>query len=181
VNDLASPDVIALQEIQDNNGTINNGPVAADQTLQMLVDAISSAGGPAYEAFDVAPADASSGGAPGGNIRNAFLYNPDRVDLEDFASITPDVLADIGASNPDAFLGTRNPLMATFKSLVRKILAIKKFHGNIATTSGAFGGVGRADFLAANMGATEAEAGNSIIVSAGDLIGASPLISALFP
>lgn len=61
-----------------------------------------------------------------------------------------------------------------------QILAINDFHGNIATTSGAFGGVGRADFLAANMRAAEADADNSIIVSAGDLIGASPLISALF-
>jgi 5'-nucleotidase len=61
-----------------------------------------------------------------------------------------------------------------------QILAINDFHGNIATTSGAFGGVGRADFLAANIRAAEAEADNSITVSAGDLIGASPLISALF-
>ncbi len=61
-----------------------------------------------------------------------------------------------------------------------QILAINDFHGNIATTSSAFGGVGRADFLAANMATAEAEAENSIIVSAGDLIGASPLISALF-
>jgi 5'-nucleotidase len=61
-----------------------------------------------------------------------------------------------------------------------QILSINDFHGNIATTSGAFGGVGRADFLASNMRAAEAEADNSVIVSAGDLIGASPLISALF-
>ena len=62
-----------------------------------------------------------------------------------------------------------------------QILAINDFHGNIATSSGSFGGTGRADFLATNMAAREAEAeGHSIIVSAGDLIGASPLISALF-
>jgi 5'-nucleotidase len=61
-----------------------------------------------------------------------------------------------------------------------QILSINDFHGNIATTSGAFGGVGRADFLSANMAAAAAEADNSITVSAGDLIGASPLISALF-
>jgi hypothetical protein len=61
-----------------------------------------------------------------------------------------------------------------------QILSINDFHGNIATTSGAFGGVGRADFLAANIGAAEAEVTNSIVVSAGDLIGASPLVSALF-
>jgi 5'-nucleotidase len=65
-----------------------------------------------------------------------------------------------------------------------QIIAINDFHGNIATTSSSFGGVGRADFLAANIAAAEAEAeaegSNTIFVSAGDLIGASPLISALF-
>ena len=35
-------------------------------------------------------------------------------------------------------------------------------------------------YLAANIGAAEAEVTNSIVVSAGDLIGASPLVSALF-
>ena len=60
------------------------------------------------------------------------------------------------------------------------ILAINDFHGHIATTSDHFGGVGRADFLAANIAAARAEVENSIFVSAGDLIGASPLISALF-
>jgi 5'-nucleotidase len=61
-----------------------------------------------------------------------------------------------------------------------QILSINDFHGNIATTSSTFGGVGRADFLASNIGAAEAEVTNSIVVSAGDLIGASPLVSALF-
>ncbi len=61
-----------------------------------------------------------------------------------------------------------------------QILAINDFQGNIATTSGSFGGTGRADFLAANIQAAEAGAENSNFVSAGDLIGASPLISALF-
>ena len=61
-----------------------------------------------------------------------------------------------------------------------QILSINDFHGNIATTSGAFGGVGRADYLAANMATAAAGAEHSITVSAGDLVGASPLISALF-
>ena len=66
------------------------------------------------------------------------------------------------------------------KEVKLQILAINDFHGNIATTSSGFGGTGRADFLAANIRAAEAGADNSIFVSAGDLIGASPLISALF-
>ena len=61
-----------------------------------------------------------------------------------------------------------------------QILAINDFHGNIATSSSSFGGVGRADFLAANLAAVAEGAENSVFVSAGDLIGASPLISALF-
>ena len=61
-----------------------------------------------------------------------------------------------------------------------RILAINDFHGHIDTSSDSFGGVGRADYLAANIAATRAEVDNSVFVSAGDLIGASPLISALF-
>ncbi|MCP4965012.1 MAG: bifunctional metallophosphatase/5'-nucleotidase [bacterium] len=67
-----------------------------------------------------------------------------------------------------------------------QVLAINDFHGNIATTSYSYVGgaereaVGRADYLAANMRASQVGAANSITVSAGDLVGASPLISALF-
>ncbi len=61
-----------------------------------------------------------------------------------------------------------------------RILAINDLHGNIATSSDSFGGVGRADYLAAHIEAARAEVDNSVFVSAGDLIGASPLISALF-
>ena len=61
-----------------------------------------------------------------------------------------------------------------------RIIAINDFHGHIATSSGAFGGVGRADYLAANIAAARAEYEHSVFVSAGDLIGGSPLVSALF-
>jgi predicted extracellular nuclease len=129
VDNLGSPDVVALQEIQDNNGSVadypsfdeqdpdnpgNDGTTDASETLQALVDAIAAAGGPSYEFFDVAPVDGSSGGVPGGNIRNAFLYNPERVTLDHFVSLTETVLADIGVSNPAAFVGTRDPLAAAF-------------------------------------------------------------------
>ena len=66
------------------------------------------------------------------------------------------------------------------KDVPLRILAINDFHGHIATTSSAFGGVGRVDYLAANVAAARAEYENSVFVSAGDLIGGSPLISALF-
>jgi len=52
---LASPDVIALQEIQDNNGAADAGIVAADQTAAELIAAITNAGGPAYTYADMVP------------------------------------------------------------------------------------------------------------------------------
>ena len=61
-----------------------------------------------------------------------------------------------------------------------RILAINDFHGHIATSSSSFGGVGRVDYLAANLTSAAEEAEHSVFVSAGDLIGGSPLISALF-
>lgn len=61
-----------------------------------------------------------------------------------------------------------------------QILAINDFHGNIDTSSSSFGGTGGADYLATNIRNEEAGVRNSIVVSAGDLIGASPLVSALF-
>ena len=83
--------------------------------------------------------------------------------------------AEAGKPKPDRGNGAENS-----QEVELQILAINDFHGNIATSSSSFGGVGRADFLAANIAAAEADADNSIFVSAGDLIGASPLISALF-
>ncbi|MFQ5557785.1 MAG: 5'-nucleotidase C-terminal domain-containing protein, partial [Acidimicrobiales bacterium] len=115
INALNSPDVIAVQEIQDDSGTTDDGTTSADETLQALVDAIAAAGGPSYSFFDVAPADGTSGGVPGGNIRNAFLYNSARVGLVDFVSLTPAELGAAGVTNTTAFTDTRHPLAATFE------------------------------------------------------------------
>ena len=105
VNALGSPDVIALQEIQDNDGTTDEGIVDADETLNELRLAVIAAGGPDYSFCDVDPADGSSGGVPGGNIRNAYFWNADRVELIGECTIIDDA----------AFAGTRRPLVATFE------------------------------------------------------------------
>ncbi|MGW0821228.1 endonuclease/exonuclease/phosphatase family protein [Streptomyces sp. NPDC002845] len=85
VNNLRSPDIVTLEEIQDNNGTTNDGTVAADQTVRKLIDAVSAAGGPAYEWRGIDPVDGEDGGQPGGNIRQVFLFNPERVSFTDRA------------------------------------------------------------------------------------------------
>ncbi|MEV4938439.1 endonuclease/exonuclease/phosphatase family protein [Streptomyces zaomyceticus] len=85
VDNLASPDILALEEIQDNNGAKNDGTVAADQTVKKFTDAIVAAGGPAYEWRSVDPENNKDGGEPGGNIRQVFLFNPERVSFTDRA------------------------------------------------------------------------------------------------
>ncbi|MCD2467561.1 MULTISPECIES: endonuclease/exonuclease/phosphatase family protein [unclassified Streptomyces] len=86
VTNLASPDILALEEIQDNNGAKNDGTVAADQTVKKFTDAIVAAGGPAYEWRSVDPENNKDGGEPGGNIRQVFLFNPERVSFTDRAA-----------------------------------------------------------------------------------------------
>ncbi|MFE7601403.1 endonuclease/exonuclease/phosphatase family protein [Streptomyces sp. NPDC057494] len=85
VENLASPDIVALEEIQDNNGAKNDGTVAADVTVKKFTDAIVAAGGPAYEWRSIDPVNGKDGGEPGGNIRQVFLFNPERVSFTDRA------------------------------------------------------------------------------------------------
>ncbi|MBI5653890.1 MAG: hypothetical protein HZC40_26095, partial [Chloroflexi bacterium] len=78
VTNMQSPDIIAVEEIQDNNGTTNDGTVAANTTWTTLITAITTAGGPAYQYRQIDPANNADGGATGGNIRQGFLYRTDR-------------------------------------------------------------------------------------------------------
>ena len=112
VNNLNSPDIIGLQEVQDNTGgEIVDDVTSASETLQLLIDKIVAAGGPEYEFVDnTFITDEASGGQPGGNIRTAFLYNPDRVDLVE------DSVQTIGGQGAgEAFEGARLPLVADFE------------------------------------------------------------------
>jgi hypothetical protein len=83
VTNLAKPDIVALEEVQDNDGATDDGVVAADQTLTKLVNAIVAVGGPHYDWREIDPVNDQDGGEPGGNIRVAFLYNPARVTFVD--------------------------------------------------------------------------------------------------
>ncbi|NMF62142.1 endonuclease/exonuclease/phosphatase family protein [Brasilonema octagenarum] len=79
VNNLKTPDIISVEEIQDNNGPTNDSVVDASTTYQTLINAIASAGGPTYQYRQINPVDDTNGGEPGGNIRVGFLFNPNRV------------------------------------------------------------------------------------------------------
>lgn len=82
VDYLRSPDVLFLQEIQDNNGATDDGTVSANVTLSQLVEAIGAAGSAVnYTYVEIPPVNNAEGGEPGGNIRNAYLYNADIIQL----------------------------------------------------------------------------------------------------
>jgi predicted extracellular nuclease len=129
VNQMASPDIIGLQEIQDNDGSGFNA-VSADQTYQGIIDEIIDMGGPPYGYVDIDPIPGTDGGAPGGNIRQGFLYRLDRgltlapapygdaktaVQVADQQGV-PVLSLNPGRIEPDdpAFYASRKPLVVTF-------------------------------------------------------------------
>jgi predicted extracellular nuclease len=140
VKNLASPDIISVEEIQDNDGATDDGVVAADQTLTKFTAAISAAGGPAYQWSEIDPINDKDGGQPGGNIRVVFLYNPDRVSLDAVAGGdattavgvtkaadgTADLTVSPGLVDPTntAWTSSRKPLAAEFVFQGKKVIVV---------------------------------------------------------
>jgi hypothetical protein len=78
VDHLRSPDLIAIEEIQDDDGATDSAVTSATATWDALVAAIVAAGGPVYAYRQIDPVDDADGGQPGGNIRVGFLFRTDR-------------------------------------------------------------------------------------------------------
>ncbi|TKA22207.1 hypothetical protein B0A50_08319 [Salinomyces thailandicus] len=127
---LQTPDLVFLQEVQDNNGPTNDGIVSANLTLADLVTAISAAGSPVtYNYTDINPVDGTNGGQPGGNIRNAYLYNPAVLRLRnvnpggstDAETVLPgpELKYNPGLIDPTNAVwdNSRKPLVAAFETL----------------------------------------------------------------
>ncbi|MFK9090253.1 5'-nucleotidase C-terminal domain-containing protein [Bacillus salipaludis] len=125
VKNLKTPDIVGLVEVQDNNGETAGG-TAADQNYQALIEAIKAKGGPTYKWTDIEPVNNQDGGAPNGNIRVGFIYNPDRVSLKTGAAKGASTQA-VGYENGSltlnpgridptntAFSSSRKPLAAEF-------------------------------------------------------------------
>jgi predicted extracellular nuclease len=127
VTNMQSPDVVSLEEIQDNNGATNDSVVDANITLDRLVAAIAAAGGPNYQYRQINPVDDADGGQPGGNIRVGFIFRADRglafVDRPGGDSTTPTtVVAAPGGPQLSASPGRVDPTNAAW-SASRKPLA----------------------------------------------------------
>ena len=134
VGNLKAPDILALQEVQDDTGPSNDGVVSADQSFQDLISAIESADPSLTGVYDFAqidPEDGQDGGQPGGNIRVGFLFRSDRVSLAPgdegdatsnaevlpgpSLSFNPGRVLDRDLSDGDAFASSRKPLAAEFR------------------------------------------------------------------
>ena len=80
-NALKTPDLMFIQEIQDNTGATDDGVVDANKTLTALVGAIQTLSNVSYSFVDIDPVNDLDGGQPGGNIRQAYIYRPEVVSL----------------------------------------------------------------------------------------------------
>jgi uncharacterized protein len=140
VNNLRSPDLLAIQEVQDNTGPAPDPSTDASLTWAMLIDAIAAEGGPAYGFRQINPLFNQDGGEPGGNIRQGFLFRTDRglsfVDRPGGTAVTanevvdtpdgPELLYSPGRIDPTnaAFNASRKPLAGEFQWRGRTFFAI---------------------------------------------------------
>ena len=121
---MDTPDLLFLQEVQDNYGTASQGGVvAANETLQALADAVKALSGVAYL---YNPAVFSLAAAPGSRSGNAS--EPVAVRPSPALSLNP---GRIDSLNP-AFAGSRKPLAAAF---VARGAAAPLFAVNVHSTS----------------------------------------------
>ena len=140
VNHLRSPDLIAIEEIQDSDGATNSTVTDAATTWNMLIAAIVAEGGPTYQFRQINPVDDQDGGEPGGNIRVGFLFRTDRelafIDRPGGTSTSnttvvdhpsgPRLSASPGRIQPTntAFNASRKPLVGEFRMRGKKVFVI---------------------------------------------------------
>lgn len=133
VNDLNSPDVIVMVEVQDSDGPITSGNSDATASYERLINGIKAAGGPTYAWTDIAPEYNKDGGQPGGNIRVGYLYNPERVSLsegtkgtatQDNSWIDGELALNPGRVQPIPMPNTRKPIAAQFEFQGEQVVVI---------------------------------------------------------
>ena len=140
VTNLGAPDLIGIEEVQDDSGFTDDGVTSAEQTWARLVAAIQAAGGPLYQFRQIDPLNNADGGAPGGNIRVGFLFRTDRglsfVDRPGGRATTQTTVVDhpsgprlslspgrLDPANP-AYAATRKSLAGEFRFRGKKVFAV---------------------------------------------------------
>lgn len=137
---LNSPDLIVLQEVEDDSGEVDDGQVSAQKNLALLVKEIKKRGGGIYQFYDLPVTNNSTGGVNGGNIRTVFLVRQESLlNLVQFLNPTDEkdtVLVDergqkifetnpmiIGA-NEEVFENSRKPIAGLFTYDGQKLIVI---------------------------------------------------------
>ncbi|HOG76953.1 MAG TPA: endonuclease/exonuclease/phosphatase family protein [Anaerolineaceae bacterium] len=140
VKNLRSPDIIALQEIQDDDGELDSAQTSAAGNINKLIQKVKQLGGPDYRALSIDPLRNADGGVNGGNIRVVLLYREDRglsainAQAGDTASANqvlnkagkPILSLNPGRVSPQsyAFRDSRKPLAAQFRFLDQDVFVI---------------------------------------------------------
>ncbi len=135
VTNLRLPDIIALVEVQDNDGATNSSVVEADQSYQFLIDSISkeslrlTGNEVTYKFTDIAPIEDTEGGQPGGNIRVGYIYREDRVSLVNPNRGGSDEAVSIVDGHLSKNPGRIDPLNSAFDSTRKSLAAEFEFKG----------------------------------------------------
>ncbi len=107
VGRMLAPDVIAVQRVQDADGTGTGTNLSGQETADRLLEAVFQQTGIRYLYVEIAPTQANStAGQENGNVRNGYFYRPDRVEL---------VEGSLQVIDDPIFQGTRSPLVATWR------------------------------------------------------------------
>jgi uncharacterized protein len=157
VDHLRAPDLLAIEEIQDNDGPANSAVTDASVTWGLLIEAIVAAGGPAYQYRQIDPVDDQDGGEPGGNIRVGFLFRSDRglsfLDRPGGTSTTATTVVDQPAGprlsfspgrvapQAPAFADTRKSLAGEFRLHGRKVFVVANHFSSKTADDPLFGRV----------------------------------------
>lgn len=122
---LLSPEIVFMQEIQDDSGIIDDGVVSSNSNLDTLCNLLND---PSYntspypirkyEYVYVPPENNEDGGQPGGNIRVVILYDSLSISIEEYyrlglANSTPP--PETNNTFLNTFLNTRKPLYVKIK------------------------------------------------------------------
>ncbi|KAF5389309.1 hypothetical protein D9757_003448 [Collybiopsis confluens] len=158
-NNMLHPDIVFLQEIQDNDGATDDGVVSSNLTLSNLVTAIASLSGVTYDFVTIDPVNDADGGEPGGNIRQAYLYRSQKIQLvagSPAGTATDTIAVSSSASVPKlnfnpgriapsnaAWVDSRKPLVAEWQTNGGATLFTVNLHLESKDGSGSTGGNAR--------------------------------------
>lgn len=136
-HNLEFPDIIALQEVQDNSGSTDDKVVEGNMVYEKIIKAIEEQPGSEnikYDYIEVTPINNEDGGAPGGNIRVGMIYRTDRVQLVpgtkgDSTTATKVVKGKDGTASLTLNPGRVEPQSPMFKDTRKSLAAEFLFNG----------------------------------------------------